>query len=206
MKKCVITISRAYGSGGTFVGRKLAADLGIPMFDKKIIEMAAEKSGLSADYIDRMEDHASNSFLFNLASAAYPTPGLTAQYDIPITFAAFSAQSSVIRELASRGSCVILGRCADYILRDTPNCVKVFLYADKEDRIKYVMDEQNLDHKQAESKLAKLDKGRTNYYKNFTGETWGLVYSHDLSINTSHTTGSGAVEIIKTYLREAGIL
>ncbi|MGM9522490.1 MAG: AAA family ATPase [Oscillospiraceae bacterium] len=206
MKKAVIAISRAYGSGGTIVGRKLAAELGIPMFDKKIIELAAEKSGLSQDYIDRMEAHASSSFLFNLASASYPTPGLTAQYDIPITFSAFSAQSAVIRELAEKNSCVIIGRCSDYILKDDPNCIKVFLYAEREDRISHVMNEFGLERKQAEAKLNKMDKGRANYYRNFTGESWGSVYSHDLSINTTRTGRDGAVEVIKSYLTQCGIL
>ena len=204
MRKTIIAISRAYGSGGTLIGKKLAAELGIPMFNKQIIEMAAQKSGLSPDYIDRMEDHASNSFLFNLASTSYPVTGLTAQYDIPITFAAFSAQSSVIKELASRESCVIIGRCADYILRDDPNCVRVFIYADKEDCIKYTMKAYDMERKPAISKLAKIDKGRANYYKNFTGENWGSVYSHDLCFNSSRTGYDGAVEVVKGYLKALG--
>ena len=206
MKRTIIAISRSYGSGGTLIGQKLAAELGIPMFNKQIIEMAAQKSGLSPDYIDRMEDHASNSFLFNLASTAYPVTSLTAQYDVPITFAAFSAQSTVIRELASRDSCVIIGRCADYILRDNADCVKVFIYADKSDCIAYTMKAYNMEQKAATSKLAKIDKGRANYYKNFTGEAWGSVHSHDLCFNSSRTGYDGAVEVIKGYLKAVGRL
>ncbi len=204
MKKTVIAISRSFGSGGAVVARKLANDLGVVLFDRKIIEMAAEKSGLSPEYIDNLENHATSSFLFNLASAAYPSGTFSVQYDLPITFSAYSAQSTVIKEVASRDSCVIVGRCAEYVLRDDPNCVKIFIYANRADRIKFTMDEFKLDAKAAESKLNKLDKSRATYYKDFTGEAWGSIYSHDLCINTSTVGCDGAVEIIKSFLKACG--
>jgi hypothetical protein len=205
MKKTVIAISRSYASGGTTIAKKLAADLGIALFDKKIIELASEKSGLSPEYIDGLEEHASSSFLFNLAATAYPTTtSFNVQYDIPITFSAYSAQSTVIRELAEKDSCVIVGRCSDYILQDVPNCIRVFIYADREDRIERAMKELNADKKTAEAKLAKVDKGRANYYKNFTGENWGSPSTHDLCINTSKCGYDGAVETIKAFLHQCG--
>jgi len=202
MKKMVVAVSRSYGSGGELIGEKLAAGLGIPVYDKAIIEMAAEKSGLSSDYIDKLEEHASSSFLFNLVSTSYNAPAMLPQYDVPISYTAFSAQVSVIRELAERGSCVIVGRCSEYILRDDPECVKVFIYADREQRLQYVMKMFKLDRKTADAKLTRIDKGRSNYYKNFTGENWGSVYNHDLSINATRTGISGAVEVIKSFLHE----
>lgn len=202
MKNLVVSISREYGSRGRTIGKMLAADLGIPFYDKAIIEMAAEKSGLSSEYIDHIEKHASSSFLFNLANSVYSSPAMLPQYDVPISYTAFSAQVAVIRELAERSSCVIVGRCSEYILKDLDNCLKVFIYADRSQRLKYVMDEYDLDEKSAESKLSKIDKGRCNYYKNFTGENWGNVYAHDLCLNSSRCGITGAVSIIKSMINK----
>lgn len=207
MKKNIIAISRSYGSGGNAVGKTLAAELGIPFYEKAIIEMAADKSGLSADYIDKLESNASRSFLFNLVSSSYPTVSMgIPQYDVPVTYTAFSAQSEVIRELAAHGSCVVVGRCSEYVLRDDPDCIKVFIYANYEDRLNYTMKAFDLDQKAAESRLSKIDKGRANYYKTYTGETWGSLYNHDICINTSHCGTDGAVNAIMAYLKSAGKL
>lgn len=207
MKKTVIAMSRSYGSGGNAVGKTLAAQLGIPFYEKAIIEMAADKSGLSSEYIDGLEAKASRSFLFNLVSSSYPNISMgVPQYDIPVTYTAFSAQSEVIRELAQRDSCVIAGRCAEYVLRDDPDCFRIFIYANNEDRIAYTMKAYNLDAKAAEAKLAKIDKGRSNYYKTYTGEAWGNPFSHDLCINTSRCGTDGAVNAILSFLRSAGRL
>ena len=210
MKKTVIAISRTYGSHGTVVGRELAAKLGVPMFDKKIIEMAAEKSGLSPDYIDNLETHASSSFLFNLASSTYQAgaaaAGIAHFYDLPMSYTAFSAQTTVIKDLAQRGSCVIIGRCSDYILRSDLNCVKVFLYAEEADRIEQAKKEFGMNDKAAAAQVKKMSKGRANYYKNFTGETWGQALSHDLTINTTKVGAGGAVEVILAYLRQTGAM
>lgn len=206
MKKLVVSISRAYGSGGSAIGKKLAVELGVPFYDKAIIEMASEKSGLSSEYISRLEEHASSSFLFNLATTSFSSRAILPQYDVPVGYAAFSAQTSAIRELAERSSCVIIGRCAEYILRDDPDCVKVFIHADREQRLGFVMKEFELDRKTAEARLNKIDKGRSNYYKNFTGEKWGNVYDHDICINSTRTGLDGAVAVIKTLLLEMGRL
>ena len=207
MKKLVIAISRAYGSGGTAVATKLAAQLGIPHYEKEVITMAAEKSGLSSDFIEQLEHNASKSFLFNLVSTSYSgsTLGMP-HYEVPVTYTAYAAQSDVIRELAAHTNCVIVGRCSQHILKDDPNCIKVFIYADKEDRINYTMQAEKLNRKEAESKLAKIDKGRSNYYKTYTGEEWGNPYEHDICINTSRCGTDGAVEAIIAYLKGAGKL
>lgn len=196
----VIAISREFGSGGRLIGEKLALELGIPFYDKDIIEMAAKKSGLSTEFFEQLEEKASSSFLFNLVTTAYASPAFFSQYDIPISHKAFYAQVSVIQELADRGSCVIVGRCADYILRDHPNCVKVFVYASKEDRVKRAVDHYEGDARVIEDKLNKIDKGRANYYKHFTNETWGSAHAHDLCINTSCTGIDGAVKLVRALL------
>ncbi len=207
MKKTIVAISRTYGAHGTTVGAKLAAMLGVPMFDKKIIDLASERSGLSPDYIGKLEENVTGSFLFNLASGAYNMHGFHHSYtDVPMSYTAFNAQANAIQEIAKKGSSVIIGRCSDYLLRDDPDCVKVFLYAEHADRLEQCKAEYKLDDKGAEQQLRKLDRSRSNYYKNFTGETWGYVFAHDLSINTTKVGPDGAVEIVMEYLKRAGRL
>ena len=134
MKRIVIAISRQYGSGGASVAKALGRELGIPVYERQLIELAADKAGLSPDYIDSLEETSSRSFLFNLVSTHSPG-SLVPQYDIPVSFSAYAAQATVIKELASQGSCIIVGRCAEYVLRDDPDCVKIFLRAEDESRI-----------------------------------------------------------------------
>lgn len=200
MKRLIIAISRQYGSGGASVAKALGRELGIPVYERQLIELAASKAGLSAEYIDSLEETASRSFLFNLV--ATHTPGtLVPQYDIPVSFSAYAAQATVIKELASQGSCIIVGRCAEYILRDDPDCVKIFLRAEDESRIARIMERYGLQRKEAEKRLKKMDKGRSNFYRSFTGEEWGNVYNHDLCINTSVTGVDGAVDTVITFLK-----
>lgn len=208
MKKTIVAISRAYGAHGTTVGAKLAAKLGVPMFDKKIIDLASEKSGLSPEYIGKLEENITGSFLFNLASGAYNMHGFHGgyNYEMPMTYTAFTAQANAIQEIAKKGSSVIIGRCSDYLLREDPDCIKVFLYAEPQDRLEQCKAEFNLDDKAAEQQLRKFDRNRSNYYKNFTGENWGHVYAHDLSLNTTKVGIDGAVELIMEYLKRAGRL
>lgn len=206
MKKTIIAISRAWGARGTVVGSKLAALLGVPMFDKKIIDLASEKSGLSPDYIGRLEENVTGSFLFNLAAGSVSMHGYHHNYDIPMSYTAFSAQANVIQEIAKKGSAVIIGRCSDYLLRDDPDCIKIFLYAEEADRLEQCKKEYGLDDKGAQQQLRKLDRSRQNYYKNFTGETWGQAMSHDLVINVTKIGADGAVDLIMQYLRSAGRL
>ena len=206
MKKTIIAISRAYGAHGTVVGSKLAANLGVPMFDRKIIDLASEKSGLSPDYIGKLEENVTGSFLFNLAASSYNVHGFHHSYDVPMSYTAFSAQANVIQEIAKKGSAVIIGRCSDYLLRDDPDCVKVFLYAEQADRLAQCKAEYGLDDKGAEQQLRKLDRSRQNYYKNFTGENWGRAQTHDLCVNVTKIGADGAVEMILQYLKAAGRL
>jgi len=206
MEHLIVALSRSYGSGGRAVGKQLAAKLGIPCYDKSIIELASEKSGLSPDYIGRLEELTTSSFLFNLAAASMANRAAPPRYDVPVSYTAFSAQSDVIRELAKKSSCVMVGRCSEYILRDRPDCVKVFVYADRPARLKRIAEEYGVSEAAAESQLTRTDKARANYYRNFTGETWGSPANHDLCINTTLIGTDGAVELICAYLKQRGLL
>ncbi len=197
MTHSIITISREFGTGARLIGRELAAIMGFGYYDRALIEMAAEKSGLSEEFIERTEEKASNSFLYNLATAAYISTDLGMQYTVPVNDRAFMVQSDVIRDIARSSDGVIVGRCADFVLKDHPRLLRVFIYADKEDRLKRIVEEYGQDPKNAESVLNKIDKGRANYHKFYTGTSWRSMDNYDLCINTSVTGIQGAVMAIK---------
>lgn len=203
MKKIVIAISREYGSGGRFIGEKLALELGIPFYDRELITMASEHSGLSPEFIDTLEERSSQSFLFNLATTAYMGASAYAQFDVPVDQKAYNAQTAIIRDLADKGSCVIVGRCSDYILRDHPDCVRVFIYSSMEDKIHRVVEYYNVAPEKAKEKITKTNKHRANYHKNFTNEKWGTPASHDICINTAAVGVDGAVKILKSFIEAA---
>ncbi|MDR1378752.1 MAG: cytidylate kinase-like family protein [Synergistaceae bacterium] len=201
MDDLVITIGREFGSGGRQVGEKLAEELGIGFYDKSLIHLAVAKSGLDPITIEKAEEEATSRFLFYLAIGGYVSSGIFSQVNIPISDQVYFAQSKAIEELASQGSCVIIGRCANYILRNHPKCVKVFIYGSVKDKLRRIVEEYGIPREEAESKMTKMDKGRANYYQHYTDEVWGNVRSYDLAINTSSTGIDGAVTLIQTLVK-----
>jgi len=195
MNHVVIAVSREYGSGGRAVGEEVAKRLGIAFYDKVLLQLAAERSGLSPEFLERSEEQASSSFLFNL-SAATLGHNFFYQHNVPVGDKAFFAQTEVIKEVAEKESCVIVGRCAEYVLKDHPRCLKVFLHAPIEERIKWVAEKYELSVSEAKERILRIDKGRAHYYRHYTGEAWGEVEAHDLCINTAASGVEGAVEVI----------
>lgn len=203
MDKFIITISREFGSGGRLIGEKLATRLGVEFYDKSIVQLAAEKSGLSYKFIEKNEENITNTLLFNFpASSTYA--GTTTYFDTPVNDKTFLVQTEVIRELA-KSSCVIVGRCGDYILREDPSLIKLFITGDFDDRVRRAVEEYSFPSEGAEDKIRKIDKSRGNYYKYYTGQPWGNLHNYDLIINTSFTGILGAVSVILTMLEEKGI-
>ena len=209
MDNYIITISREFGSGGRPIGEGLAKDLGIPFYDKEILHMAAEKSGLSPDFIQKGDETLSSSFLHNLKYVAYSGfdsmsyySGLDTMsyYDTPITDKVFHTQATVIKEIASQGNCVIVGRCADYILRDHPGLIRVFVRGKLEDRVKFAIDNYDLSSQKATEEIKKIDKQRANYYKYYTTRQWASIQNFDIVINSSMSGVDGAISIIKTMI------
>ena len=147
MAYSIITISREFGTGARLIGKELATLLGYQYYDRAIIQMAAEKSGLSPEFIERNEEKVTNSFLFNLSTSVYATSGINFQYTMPVNDKAFIAQSEVIREIAKTGNSVVVGRCANYVLQSHPKLLRVFLYGNKEDRLNRVINEYGYDPK-----------------------------------------------------------
>ena len=195
MKHLVIAISREYGSGGRKIGEQVAEKLGISYYDKVLLQLAAERSGLAPEFLEKSEEEAKGSFLYHLSTAALGT-NFFYQYDAQVGDKAFFAQTAVIRELADQESCVIIGRCAENILRARPRCLKVFLYAPEVARIERLMGEYQITEKEAKERIHRIDKGRANYYRYYTGEHWGQIHGHDLCINTATAGLDGVAELI----------
>lgn len=196
----VITISRQVGSGGKEIGHILAEALGYEYYDRKIIELASEKSGISEELFEKAEKHH-NSFLYSLATANYA--GYSASVfsqEIGNTDNLFVIQSNVIRDVAQKGNCVIVGRCANQVLLEEENVIKVYLHANRDFRIKKVMEENNLLFKDADALVKKMDKKRAAYYNFFTSGDWGNCSDFDLCIDTSVLGIEKTAEIIKNFV------
>ena len=177
MSNYVISISREFGSGGRLIGKRLAAQLGIPCYDRTIIQKTSEKSGLSPDFIARAEERARSRFHLSITPVGVGIPSLAHQ-GVPVSHQAFFAQAEVIRELAGEGPCVIVGRCSDYVLGERPECLKVFVHADLPGRVERCVEEYGLPAEDMERRIVQMDKGRANYYNYYTGHNWEIGRAH----------------------------
>ncbi len=198
MKK-IITISREYGSGGHSIGKMVAQLLDVPFYDKELIDMSAKDSGLSPDFIRNTEQNLSSGLLYTLllgASYAAPgtgsviTPNAPVGLNTPLADQVFNAQRKVIISLAKKGPCVIVGRCADYILSQSPDIntddvMNVFIYAPLKDKVQRAIEQKGLDPATAEKDVKLIDKRRANHYNTFTEQTWGKRCHYDLLVNSS---------------------
>ena len=200
--KSIITISRQFGSGGREIGEKLAKKLDIPFYDRELITRAAKESGFSEAAFENVEKKATNSLLYSIAM------GMNAYgiHDIGFTHLSlddqiFLAQSNVIRKLALEGPSVIVGRCADYILRDYKDVIHVFIWADLKFRKERAIKLYNYSEENAEESILKLDKHRANYYNYHSNEKWGRVENYHLSIRSDHVGIDNAVELIADYIK-----
>ncbi len=195
MASNIITISREYGSGGRTVGELVAKKLGLPLYDREVVNAMAEKCGFSRDFIEEVGEYASvsNSFLFSLA--------VTSQSDKNINMMSsadqlYACQARYIRELAEKGPCVIVGRCADHILKQREDVFHAFIYADLDFRVKYMAEHYDKDEKAMPRWLREKDNRRKVYYKHYTGETWGDPHNYDICLNTAATGIETAADII----------
>ena len=192
----IITIGREYGSGGREIGKALAQKLGISFYDKQIISLAAEKSGLSPEFITNNEQRVRSGFMQNLAaSAAYQSGFFSSQY-LPLSETIFISQAQVIRDIAEKESAVIVGRCADYILAGRENTINIFIHAPIEDRVRRIMALYQLSEAEAMKAIATSDKERGNHYFRYTDRKWGKAQNYDLSINSSLLGIEGTVEML----------
>lgn len=200
--KLIITVSRQYGSGGREIAERVAAELNIPLYDKEIITAAAAAGTPSEEAMARV-DRTTNSLLYTLAMGSNVL-GTTAHfgYRMPLNDKLFILQSDVIREYAREGSCVIVGRCADYVLRDEKNLFRVFIYADFDSRRTRVLERHpEVKSSQIADIINKTDKRRSSYYNFYTGNKWGKLDNYDMAINASTLGIDGAVDAIISYAK-----
>lgn len=188
----IVTIGRQFGSGGKEIGEKVAQRLGYTFYDKEILTMAAEDGGFSAAAMQHYDEKPNGSLIYSL----YMTGAATSD-NLPLNQQLAFAQFNVIRKVAQADNCVIVGRCADYILREKPNLVTVFLHAPMEYRVQRVMADQGIDSaSMAEKTIKKQDKARGDYYNFFTHKKWGDAASAMLSVDTSLLDTDGIAALI----------
>lgn len=194
----VITIGRHFGSGGKEIGKRVADTLGYTFYDEELVRLAAKKSNIDESVLSSVDEKASKSLLYSLVMGA-GLRGLTSPmyYEMPINDKLFIAQSDVIKRAAAEGPCVIVGRCADYVLEgESVKKLNVFLYADMDFKIKRIGELYNLDKKAAEDRIIKTEKQRRAYYNYYSNKEWGGMTGYDLCLNTSKIGIENAVDII----------
>ena len=199
----IITLGREYGSGGREVGEKLAQTLGIPFYDKELITRASEESGIQSHIFERADEKTSRNSLFSMGWSASLYPGNYMFYnnDMLTNDSLFSIQADVIRKVASEGSCVIVGRCADYLLDGTPGLMKVFIHASMEYRRQRIMRLYQVPEKDVDGVIKRTDRQRAKYYDFYTAQEWGAAKNFHICLDTSYFTPDGIVQLLADYAR-----
>ena len=225
-KKIIITIARQYGSGGADTGKKLAEDLGISFYDKNILRMNSDESGIKESYFHLADEKAGNRLLYKIINTLTPEKGAPSfGSDLISADNLFRFQSEVIRKLAAEESCVIIGRCADYVLDGTEGLIRVFLYADIKVREERVRERNLYADKDVFKNIHRIDRERRDYNRYYAGRDWEKpetpvdrayyaqgdtvklkAENYDLLINTTQIGVDGAVQLIKDYLKMRGLL
>ena len=199
----IITLGRQYGSGGREIGQKIADHYGIPFYDNELITRAAKESGFAEETFAKAEDKATNSLLYSLAMGInvygnqdFGFTGLSLDDRI------FLAQSDVVRKVADEGPCVIVGRCADYVLKERDDIVNIFVKASMGFRLERVVRKYGEEEKKAADIILKNDKRRANYYSYHVGEKWNDLNNYDLVIRSDYAGIDQSVQCICRYLGE----
>ena len=201
MAGLVITIARCYGSGGRTMGRLLAEELGMKYYDRELVRLASDKSGISEALFGEVDEKVKSNPLFSLRRKAYKGEGEGPGSD---NFASednlFHLQANVIRELAETEDCVIVGRCADYVLQDKENVIRLYCYAPLKDCIEREKALSGLEDKEIIKKIERIDKNRADYYKRYTGNVWNDARNYDLCLNTTSMSYPELISVVKAYI------
>lgn len=194
----VVTISRQFGSGGRAIAEKLSEILAIPYYDNKLIQKAAEKSGYAKEIFEQAEQSPTGSLLYSLSMFAQSS---AVGFELPLQDKVFLVQSSVIKE-AAMSSCIIVGRCADYVLREKTNVINIYLCAELATRITRVAGLYKMTEERARETIIKTDKRRAAYYNFYTGLRWGQAENYQLCLNTTRTGIDKSAELLEDYLKK----
>ena len=204
-KKYVVNIGRQLGSGGREIGEKLAARLGIDFYDKELITLASERSGLCREFFEKADEQTSSSVFTSIFGGrfSFVTEGAIPAANYLSNDALFKVQSDVIRQLAGEKSCLFVGRCADYILREHPLCVNIFISASREDRINRISRQYNISREEAANRIDKMDKKRSSYYNYYSFKTWGAASTYHLCVDSSKLGIEKTIDFIEMYVKAA---
>lgn len=195
MKNQIITISREFGSGGRYIGSQVAECLNIPFYDKHIIEKTAEESGLSKEFIEKKGEYSPAKNIFAYAFVGRDTTGSS------IDDYLYSVQRKIIIELAEKGPCVIVGRCADFILKDSFNCLNVFIYGNEKEKLERICRLYDKSESEAKRLLKDVDKKRSINYKYYTDRTWGNIKNYSLTMNSSELGYEACIKTITELVK-----
>ena len=195
MAHTVITIGRQFGSGGRIVAQRVAETLHIPFYDKAVIDLAAKETGLSEEFIRQAEQKKTSSFLYNLYMSTQ---------NLPVTDQVFIAESEVIRKVAAVGPCVIVGSCADYVLRNQEGVLNLFIHAPLDERIFRAKEEYKVDAPDVKAYVLKQDKNRAAFYEHFSDRAWGKAENYHLAINSTIGLNT-TVDLILALAEERGL-
>ena len=199
--KTIITIGREFGSGGHQIGKLLADDLKIPFYDHELLERAAKESGLCKELFENQDEKPTNSFLYSLVMDTYSFGySNNVMGEMPLNQKAFLAQFEAIRSIASRESCVLVGRCADYALESFEHVTNVFITANLEDRVTRVAERHHLSKDKAIDLITRSDKKRANYYNFYSNKRWGVASTYHLCLNSSVIGEEGCVDMILRFM------
>ena len=201
-KRTVITIARQFGSGGHEIGEKLAEKFEIPFYDRALIELAAQKSGLSPEEVSRIDERASGSLLYSISTGLLGVGAPLAYGQLPVNDTLYLIQSEIIQNKAKEGSCVIVGRCADYVLRDDPAAIHLFLYAPLPARVERIMKLYNLNEAKATELIQKTDKRRASYHNYYALTKWGKMENYHFAIDTALLGADGTVNLLSTMIEQ----
>ena len=185
--------------GGHEIGNLLATRLDIPLYDNNLVRMAAEKMDIREETAKAIDETSLNSFVssYLITPMGYSSYINSEEYVQPLSEQMYELQTEIIKKLAERGPCVIVGRCADYILKDNPNCINVFICADRADRIKRIAERYDVSEKKALDRIKRMDRERKYYYETHTGQEWGSISSHDILLNASLLGIEGTVNVLE---------
>lgn len=202
MKNYVITIARGYGSGGRAIGEMLANELNIGFYDRNLLKLASDDSGIHEGLFAQADENTKNSLLYSIAKNIYKGQIIPPDRDDFISNEnLFNYQAKIIKELAQKESCVIVGRCADFILKDMDNVLRIYVHAPLDDCIKTVESLAVCPKKQIKNYIQTIDKRRSAYYHYFTGCDWKDADNYDLCLNTSHLNRDQCIKLVKAYLQ-----
>lgn len=194
----IITIGRQFGSAGREIGRKVAEDLGIQLYDKEMLDRAAKESGLCQELFETHDEKPTNSFLYSLVMDTYSFGYASGSYtDMPINHKVFLAQFNAIKKIADEGPCILVGRCADYALAEHDNVLSLFIHASLESRIRRIARIYDLTDAKAKDMITKTDKRRASYYNYYSNKKWGAADSYHMCLDSSVLGIEGTAEAIK---------